>query len=93
MFRRDAQGVLGHILGHIAFWCQDHELPELNSIVVNKSGEPGEGIPSARADINAERERVYSDVDCYDICPPTEAALAESYRSRQPAHRAARAQK
>jgi hypothetical protein len=92
MFGHDAAGVLGTILGHIAFWCEEQGLPKLNTIVVGKGrGTPGEGIPLDPAALDAERERVY-DKNWYDICPPPKDQLAASYSRLQPAHRAARAQ-
>ena len=36
MFGRDAAGVLAQILGHLAFYCIDNDLPPLTSIVVGK---------------------------------------------------------
>ena len=44
MYSKDAQGVLAAILGHVAFYCEDRDLPPLTAIVVGKSkgvaGEP-----------------------------------------------------
>lgn len=83
MYGKAAQGVLDRILGHIAFYCQDNDLPVLTCIVVNQTtGLPGQAIPMSLEEINAERERVYSE-DWYDIHPPTAEDLREvSERSR-----------
>ena len=46
MYKKDAQGVLDKILGHIAYYCIDNKLPALTSIVVGKGrGTPGRDIP------------------------------------------------
>jgi hypothetical protein len=74
MFGHPAPGVLGSTLGRIAAYCDQNELPQLNVLVVNLTGMPGESIPLNAADIDATRERVY-DTDWYDIVPPTEADL------------------
>jgi len=36
MYRKDAAGVLDKILGHVAFYCIDNDLPPLTSIIVGK---------------------------------------------------------
>jgi hypothetical protein len=78
MFQKKAQGVLDGILGHIAYYCIDHHLPPLTSIVVGKRrGKPGGAIPLDMAEIDVKREEVYNQ-DWYDIYPPTEIALSES---------------
>jgi hypothetical protein len=78
MYGKLASGVLASILGHIAFWCTDRGLPELNSIVVGKGrGTPGDRIPLDRDEIDAERENVY-EVDWHNIWPPTEAELRDA---------------
>ena len=83
MYKKRAQGVLDRVLGHIAFYCLDNGLPELNTIVVGKGrGTPGKDIPLDRDDIDAERERVY-EADWYDIHPPSREELRASYRARQ----------
>ena len=41
MYKKNAQGVLDKILGHVAFYCDDNDLPALTSIVVGK----GRGTP------------------------------------------------
>jgi hypothetical protein len=80
MYQKVAAGVLNEILGHIAFYCIDHDLPPLTSIVVNASGIPGGGIPIDLDTIIAQRESVYPPYDWYDIYPPNEAALVDSFR-------------
>jgi len=79
MYGRDAAGVLDKILGHIAFYCIDNDLPPLTSIVVGKGrGTPGQDIPIDRTKTDAERERVYS-TDWYDVYPPTAEELAAAF--------------
>lgn len=56
MYGKPAQGLLDKILGHVAFYCQDNDLPILTCIVVNQStGIPGQDIPMPLAKLNAER--------------------------------------
>jgi hypothetical protein len=82
MFQKKAAGVLDKILGHVAFFCNDHKLPPLTSIVVGKGrGTPGPGIPVTQARMDKEREKVYKR-DWYDIYPPTEAELKAAYDAR-----------
>ena len=70
MYRKPAQGVLADILGHIAYYCNDNDLPPLTVLVVNeKTGLPGSGIPIDEG-LNATRERVFK-CDWYDLYPPT----------------------
>lgn len=84
MYRKKAQGVLSNILGHIAFYCQDNELPPLTSIVVGKRrGTPEAGIPIDLSNIDTLREDVYN-YDWYDIYPPSAdelEAVATAYKS------------
>lgn len=82
MFGEKAAGVLSGILGHIAFYCKEHELPPLTSIVVGKGrGTPGDEIPINLSEIDMQRERVY-ECNWFDIYPPSEQALAESHAKR-----------
>ena len=75
MYKRKAAGVLDRVLGHIAFFCIQNELPPLTSIVVGKTrGTPGEEIPFDPSTIDADREKVYK-TDWYDIYPPTASEL------------------
>ena len=80
MYGKQAAGVLAQILGHVAFYCKDNQLPPLTTLVVVKGeGKPGERIPVEPTRIDAEREGVYQ-FDWYNLYPPSEADLAESYR-------------
>jgi hypothetical protein len=84
MFGHEAAGVLARILGHIAFFCQDHDLPPLTVLVVGKpTGEPGSEIPLERDKIDEERERVYR-CNWYDVYPPSEFQLADSHKKHRP---------
>lgn len=75
MLEFERAGVFSLILDHIMYWCQDQDLPELTSLVVNKeTGLPGHGL-STPADLNKERERIY-EYDWYGIVPPTMEQLA-----------------
>jgi hypothetical protein len=79
MYRRNAQGVLNKILGHIAYYCIDQKLPPLTSIVVGQGrGTPGHGIPINQADPDKEREKVYAN-DWYNVYPPSADELHASY--------------
>jgi hypothetical protein len=82
MYRRSAAGVLDRVLGHIAFYCKERELPVLTSIVVGKTrGTPGDDIPLDWVDLNKEREHVYAE-DWFDIrCPQPEELLAAFNRA------------
>lgn len=75
MYKKDAQGVLDKILGHIAYYCIDSNLPPLTSIVVGKGrGTPGGDIPVDLSSIDAQRESVY-DLDWFNVYPPSENDL------------------
>jgi len=75
MYGRPAQGVLDRILGHIAYFCLDNDLPVLTCIVVNQiTGLPGADIPLSPRLQNSERERVFAE-NWYDIQPPTAKQL------------------
>jgi hypothetical protein len=79
MYRRKAQGVLDKVLGHVAFYCNDNDLPALTLIVVGKKrGTPGTDIPMDLERRDTERERVYAE-DWYDIYPPSAEELRESF--------------
>jgi len=84
MYKKPAAGVLDKILGHIAFYCIDNDLPPLTSIVVGKGrGTPGKDIPlDEEADIDREREDVYEN-DWYDIFPPSVRELNESFENNK----------
>lgn len=79
MYKKKAAGVLDRILGHIAYYCNDNNLPPLTSVVVGKGrGTPGEDIPMNPQEFDARREDVYAE-DWYDIYPPSAAALKEAF--------------
>lgn len=79
MFRKPAAGVLARILGHVAFFCEDHGLPPLTVIVVNKgTGIPGTSIPIDLSAASELREKVYRE-DWYDIVPPSPDEFAVAY--------------
>lgn len=79
MYQKKAPGVLDKILGHIAFYCIDNELPALTSIVVGKvRGTPGKDIPIEQNNIDAQRESVYI-FDWYNIYPPKAEKLRKSF--------------
>lgn len=81
MYQRKAAGVLDKILGHIAYYCIKNDLPALTSIVVGKKrGTPGEDIPLNPANVDVEREKVYS-TDWYDIYPPSDEELQIAFIS------------
>ena len=83
MYQRKAQGVLDKILGHIAFYCIDNDLPTLTAIVVGKGrGTPGEDIPADRSKMDEARDQVY-EFDWYNVVPPSPEELKSSFdRSR-----------
>lgn len=81
MYKKKAQGVLDRILGHIAYYCIDNDLPALTSIVVGKGrGTPGIDIPVDLSTIDAQREKVYA-FDWYNIYPPTENELKAAFEN------------
>jgi hypothetical protein len=81
MYGKSAPGVLAAVLGHVAFYCNDHGLPALTAIVVNSvSGLPGAEIPvDDLRKLNEEREEVYMR-DWYDVFPPSETELAAAFK-------------
>jgi len=83
MYRKDAAGVLDKILGHVAFYCIDNDLPPLTSIIVGKGrGTPGKDIPVGHDNLDQDRERVY-DFDWYNIYPPTSQELINSFEEHK----------
>src|SRR6266567_3265990 len=65
------EGVFADILGHIAFYCKENELPSLTDLVVKKdTGLPGDGLATQVINFNAERERVYNH-KWFRMFPPT----------------------
>lgn len=80
MYGKHAAGVLAAILGHIAFYCIDNQMPPLTALVVGKTpGKPGDRIPVDAAKIDEERERAYQ-YDWYNVYPPSEADLAAAHK-------------
>jgi hypothetical protein len=83
MYGKEAAGVLGSILGHVAYYCEDNFLPQLNVLVVGKDrGTPGDLIPLDPSDIDAIREAVYT-TNWYDVVPPAAEELAAAFNSRK----------
>jgi len=81
MYNKDAQGVLDRILGHIAYYCIDNDLPPLTSIVVGKGrGTPGRDIPVDLSTIDEQRESVY-DFNWYNVYPPSEDDLKAAFEN------------
>ena len=81
MYGKKAAGVLDKILGHIAFYCNDNDLPALTSIVVGKGrGTPGRDIPVDQTNMDALREEVY-EFDWYNVYPPTAEELHEAFEN------------
>ena len=73
--------MLDKILGHVAFYCIEQDLPPLTSIVVGKGrGTPGQDIPLDAAALDGARERVYA-YDWYDEYPPTAEQLAAAMKA------------
>ncbi len=70
---------LNPILGHIMFYCHDHELPPLTAIVVSRDGTPGSGFTETpRDELDRARENVFN-YDWYNIYPPTPQELREAW--------------
>jgi hypothetical protein len=83
MYRKRAAGVLAQMLGHIAYYCEANDLPQLNAIVVGKGrGTPGHDIPLNPREVDEMREKVY-DYDWYDLYPPSERELSTTYAAAQ----------
>ena len=79
MYEKEAAGVLAHVLGHVAEYCNANKLPPLTAIVVGKRrGTPGEDIPTDFATLDRDREKVYAR-NWFDIYPPSEEELAAAY--------------
>ena len=80
MYEKEAAGVLAQILGHVAYYCIENEIPPLTELVVGKeAGRPGDRIPVDPSKIDGQREKVYRR-NWYDIYPPSEADLAAAYK-------------
>ena len=79
MYQKKAAGVLDRILGHIAYYCRDNDLPPLTSLVVGKHrGTPGQDIPLSEEYFDSSREETY-EFDWYNIYPPNEFELKENF--------------
>jgi hypothetical protein len=79
MYGKEAAGVLARVLGHIAFYCIDNDIPPITALVIEKGlGKPGDRIPVDPARIDEERENVYQ-FDWYNVYPPSEAELVAAY--------------
>jgi hypothetical protein len=73
---RRGAGVLAAILGHVAFYCEDHDLPPLNALVVRTdTGESGDGVPRGGSRVRASVFRFR----WYDLHPPAPRALRASF--------------
>jgi hypothetical protein len=80
MYGREAAGVLAGILGHIAYYCEENDIPPLTTLVVEKgTGRPGHRIPVDPARIDVERENIYQ-FDWYNLFPPSEADLVTAFK-------------
>ena len=78
MYQKDARGVMNHILGRIANYCDKNSLPQLNALVVRAdSGKPGRGIPLDTSKYASETDAVYA-LDWYNVYPPNESELQHS---------------
>ncbi len=70
-------GTMNDMLGHVGAYCALHDLPLLNTLVVNKDS----GVPSGGTfgrDPNVERERVFRS-EWFRVYPPTTDVLAEAF--------------
>lgn len=69
---------LGRVLDYIWHYCNQHELPPLTGIVVNKNtGLPGDGMGDYTF---ADQERVFTH-PWYNLIPPTSTEFEEAYRN------------
>ena len=85
MYGKEGAGVLAGVLGHVAFYCENNNIPPLTILVVGKwPGKPGHGFPVDPTKIDEEREKVYQH-DWYNIYPPSEADLAAAYKGHRSA--------
>lgn len=70
---------IGRILGPIAYFCRENDLPPLSIIVVGEDGKPGIGFTIVPPhEIDKYREKTYQ-FPWYSIMPPSVKALAEAY--------------
>ena len=67
------------ILGHIMYYCSQHDLLPLTVIVVNQDGTPGEGFTETpRTEFDSTRERVF-DYPWFTVFPPSPLEFKESW--------------
>jgi hypothetical protein len=72
-------GVFDQKLGHIMYFCSQHELPLLTALVVNKNtGKPGGGFV-LKGDLDATRELVFK-YDWHGLYPPSEKEFDDAWR-------------
>jgi len=77
----EGAGTLAHFLGHIMYYCIQNDIPPLTVLVVNQdTGLPGEGL--INADLNADRERVFS-FDWFGLVPPTPEKFSAAYKKKE----------
>jgi len=70
---------LASALGCVMFYCEQHELPPLTLIVVNKSGIPGAGfITEQPEDYHRRREAVFN-FPWLKLMPPAVDAFRQAY--------------
>jgi hypothetical protein len=71
--------VLAKQLGRILYYCEQHGLPPLTVLVVNKNtGQPGDGLPYSEDERGRLRERVFQ-FDWYGVYPPSPEGFAQAY--------------
>jgi alkylated DNA nucleotide flippase Atl1 len=82
-------GVMAQFLGPVMHYCQEHQLPPLTVLVVNRdTGQPGSGL-TALENVDRDRERVFAH-DWFQMEPPEtddfeEATRASSTEEASPA--------
>jgi len=70
---------LAVILGHILYYCQQHDLPPLTSLVVNQeTGLPGAGIGMEAESIPAKHMKVFQ-YNWFEVVPPSMEDLRLAY--------------
>lgn len=71
--------LVGTILGRIAYYCTENNLPPLSIIAVNKEGIPGGGFSIVDAhDFDRSREEVFS-YPWFKLFPPSTSQLEECF--------------
>lgn len=67
------------ILGHIMYFCQDNGLPPLTILVVNESGQPGEGFTQvSRQELDQKREDTFQ-YNWHNLVPPTSEEFSTAW--------------